>query len=529
MLLPFRLTRTTIERARVLSALACTGLLAGCVVGPNYHGPGQAAPLAAQAGGFHRAPADGVSAAPAVARWWDSLNDAQLSELIATALKNSPDIKIAEARLRQARAGLKLSKANALPNGTGSALALRTRSPDTASLLGATGLSSNSSSSSSASSGTDTGTQGRGPVQLYDVGFDATWEADLFGANKRTIEGASAQAEASMANLDDAHVSLAAEVAQAYIGLRDEQLRYALIRQSAQLQQTMLDLSLQRRARGAASDADIAQLRTQLESTQATLIPIDEQLSESLDTLAVLCGQEPGTLDDRLKNAAALPVLPANVAIGKPADVVRQRPDIRAAERNLAAASAQIGVKTAARFPKLELIGNLGFMGTSARELLTKENFSWLGIPYLSWNFLDFGRNKAGVEQAEGAMDEADAQYRSTVLHALQDAESSLSRYGHQRANLASLERVQALTQRNVDYAEQRYQVGAASLIDRYDSQRSGLTAQQNVIAGAAELLKDFVSLQKSLGLGWQSGADQPGVASGAAPAVAQTAPPKKS
>jgi NodT family efflux transporter outer membrane factor (OMF) lipoprotein len=497
--------------ARALTLIGSGWLLAGCVVGPNYRGPDQVAPLAAQATAFHRTPNSGVAAAPAVAVWWGSLNDAQLSALIATAIKNSPDIKVAEARLRQARAGLKLSKANALPNGTGSALALRTRSPDTTSLLGATGLggsSANSSSSSNADS--TTGSQGRGPVQLYDVGFDATWEVDLFGANKRSIEAASAQAEASTANLDDAHVSLAAEVAQTYVGLRDQQLRYTLIRQSADLQQKMLDLSLQRRTRGAASDADIAQLRTQLESTQATLIPIDEQLSESLDALAVLCGQEPGTLDKQLKNAAALPVLPATVTVGKPADMLRQRPDIRAAERNLAAASAQIGVKTAARFPTLTLVGDLGFAGTSARELLTKENFTWLGLPYLSWNFLDFGRKKAGVEQAEGAMDEANAQYKGAVLRALQDAESSLSRYGHQRDNLASLERVQALTQRNVAYAEQRYQVGAASLIDRYDSQRSGLTAQQNVIAGTAELLKDFIALQKSLGLGWQTPSTAP-------------------
>lgn len=494
-----------------LAALVSALLLAGCVVGPNYHGPSDAAPNAAAGAPFQRAPRDGVSNAPTVASWWDSLHDAQLSALIHEAIAHSPDIQVAEARLRQARAGLRQSRASALPSLTGQAVAVRARSPDTSSLLGALGGASQGAAGGQEQAQAPA-SSGRGPVQLYDVGFDATWEADLFGGTKRAIEAASAQAEAGEANLADAHVSLAAEVAQAYVGLRDQQVRLGLLRQSVALQQQMLALSLQRRERGAASDADIAQLRGQLESTQATAIPLDGQIAESLDALAVLCGREPGSLDARLKAPADLPnlpTLPETVAVGDPAAMIARRPDIRAAERTLAAANAQVGVRTAARFPQLTLIGSLGFAAGDPGHLLRKESFNWAGIPYLSWNFLDFGRNKAAVSQAEAALEEADASYRGAVLRALQDAETSLSRYGHQRDNQGSLLRQQALTEQGSGYVEQRYKAGAASLIERYDSQRSTLSARQNVVAGEAQLLKDFIALQKSLGLGWQDAAQQ--------------------
>jgi len=479
--------------------------LAGCIVGPDYRGPQAAAPLAGGGAGFHRAPADGVSNAPGVADWWAALHDDQLNALIDEAVRNSPDIQIAQARLRQARSALKLNQANGGPKGSASALALRTRSPDISGLLDAAGVNPAASNGAPA----DTTSHGRGPLTLYDIGFDATWEVDLFGGTRRAVEAASAEAEASEANLDDAHVSLAAEVAQVYVGLRDMQLRYALMRQSAQLQQKMLELSQQRRARGAASDADIDQLRSQLEGTQATLIPIDAQIEQAMDALAVLCGAEPGTLDARLKagdQPPPLPQLPQTVAIGNPADVLRQRPDIRAAERGLASSSAQIGAKTASFFPKLTLIGDIGFAATDPGHLLRKDSGTWAIAPYLSWDFLDFGRKDATIRQARGAYDEAQAQYRKVVLGALQDAETSLSRYGHQRDNVLSLKKVQALTEHTVGYDEQRYQVGAASLIDRYASQRNALTARQNTIAGEAELVKDFIALQKSLGLGWQGG-----------------------
>ncbi|WDD95215.1 efflux transporter outer membrane subunit [Burkholderia sp. FERM BP-3421] len=482
---------TPSHRSRcLLAALAAAGALAGCTVGPDYRG----APDAAAPGDhFVRAPAGGVrTAAPAPSRWWRALDDAQLDALIDAALAHNPDLRAAQARLREARAQLTQQRANALPKVSTDAAALRTRSPD----LGTLALPS---SALPASLG------GGGPLQLYTAGFDASWEIDLFGGTRRAIEAASAQADAVQADLADTQVSLAAEVASAYIDLRDQQQRLALSRRSAGLQQQMLALTQQRRARGVADDSDIERLTSQLENTRATLIPLDAQITDSLDRLAVLTGQAPGALDAALGDARALPALPAEVAIGDPTALLQRRPDIRAAERRLASSNAQIGEHVADFFPKLTLLGDLGFSASDPGHLLRKRDFSWLGAPYLQWNVLDFGRTLGAVHAAEASRDEADARYVKTVLAALQDANSALSRYGHQRDHVDTLQKVAASADHAETLLRARYTAGVSTLIDLLDTQRDALGAQQNVIAGRAELLKDFVSLQKSLGLGWQA------------------------
>jgi NodT family efflux transporter outer membrane factor (OMF) lipoprotein len=326
----------------------------------------------------------------------------------------------------------------------------------------------------------------------------------LFGGTRRAVEAATAQADAVDADLADTQVSLAAEVAQAYVDLRDEQQRLTLAQRSAELEQQMLTLTQQRRAHGTAADVDVERLTTQVENTRATLTPLDEQVAESLDQLAVLTGQAPGALDQELSAQRPLPALPASVAIGDPASMLQQRPDIRAAERRLASSNAQIGEHKADFFPKVTLFGDIGYTAADPGHLVRKNNFSWIGAPYLQWNVLDFGRTLSSVHSAEASRDEADAKYAHTVLAALQDANTSLSRYGHQREHLATLQQVQASADRSATLMRQRYTAGASSLIDLLDTQRTQFSAQQNVVSGQAELLKDFVSLQKSLGLGWR-------------------------
>jgi outer membrane protein, multidrug efflux system len=480
---------------RLLAALAAAGLFAGCTVGPDYRG---APDPGVHPDRFVRAPADGISAAPAPSRWWRALGDPQLDALIDAALAHNPDLHAAQARLREARAQLTQQRANALPKVSADAAALRTRAPDlgTLALPGGTSLPA---SALPASLG------GGGPLQLYTAGFDASWEIDLFGGTRRAIEAATAQADAVDADLADTQVSLAAEVASAYIDLRDQQQRLALSHRSAALQQQMLTLTQQRRARGVADDSDIERLTTQLENTRATLIPLDAQVSDSLDRLALLTGQAPGALDATLGDARALPALPAEVPIGDPTTLLQQRPDIRAAERRLASSQAQIGEHIADFFPKLTLFGDLGFSATDPGHLLRKRNLSWLGAPYLQWNVLDFGRTLGAVHAAEASRDEADARYMKTVLAALQDANSALSRYGHQRDHVETLRKVEASADHAQTLMRARYAAGVSTLIDLLDTQRDALGAEQNVIAGRAELLKNFVSLQKSLGLGWQA------------------------
>jgi NodT family efflux transporter outer membrane factor (OMF) lipoprotein len=481
-----------------LPLLACVCAVSGCTLGPDYHGAPAVAPEAAHAATFVRAPAAGIAPTRAPSQWWLALDDPQLNALIDSALAHNPDLQAAQARLREARAQLQQQKANGMPTASFDAAALRMRSPNLSSLGSLQGNSGNASSTASNSSGGS-------PLQLYTAGFDASWEIDLFGGTRRAVEAASAEAQAVDADLADTQVSLAAEVAQAYIDLRDEQQRLVLAQHSAELEQQMLALTQQRRARGTAAEVDVERLTTQVENTRATLTPLDAQVSASLDQLAVLTGKPPGALDQELSALRPIPAVPASVAIGDPASMLQQRPDIRAAERRLASSNAQIGEHTADFFPKVTLFGDLGFSAADPGHLVRKNNFSWIGVPYLQWNVLDFGRTLSSIHNAEASRDEADAHYTKAVLAALQDANTALSRYGHQREHLATLQQVQASADRSATLMRQRYTAGVSTLIDLLDTQRTQFSAQQNVVAGRAELLKDFVSLQKSLGLGWRA------------------------
>jgi NodT family efflux transporter outer membrane factor (OMF) lipoprotein len=487
---------SSVSRTMFFALLASFAALPGCTVGPNYRGAPEVAGGAGHANAFVRAPATGIASAHAPSQWWNALGDAQLNALIDAALAHNQNLHAAQARLRESRAQLQQQRAEALPTVSADAAALRVRQPDLSGLQ-ASQTNANSTGQSSSTS------QGRGPLQLYTAGFDASWEVDLFGGTRRAIESASAQADAVDADLADTQVSLVAEVAQAYISLRDQQQRLTLANQSAELEQQTLVLIQQRRARGVAADADVERQTTQVETTRATLIPLDEQITESLDQLAVLTGQAPGALDHELSAPALLPVLPATVPIDDPASMLRQRPDIRAAERRLAASNAQIGERTADLFPKVTMLGFVGANAADPGHLAHKSALTWLGVPYLQWDVFDFGRTRSGIRQAEASRDEADARYAQTVLAALQDANNALSRYGHQRESVARLQKIEASADHSATLMRQRYGAGASSLIDLLDTQRTQFSSQQNLVEGRADLLKDFVSLQKSLGLGW--------------------------
>ncbi|RZT36677.1 efflux transporter outer membrane subunit [Cupriavidus agavae] len=476
------------SHARLL-ALAATLLAAGCTVGPDYRTAPEVAANAIGTGKFPHAPAVADASAPRAADWWHALGDTQLDALIADALKQSPDIDAARARVRQARAGLNSNKANLLPKVGLDAAMLRTRSPDLSALSG------------EGSSG-----GGRGPMSLYIAGFDASWEIDLFGGTRRSIEAASAEADAASAQLADAHVQLAAEVAQAYVTLREQQASLAHLQASEKLEADMLDLTEQRRARGVASQLEVERLLTQLDNTRAQMSPVQAGIAESLDQIAWLTGRAPGALDAMLSTPQPLPAVPETVAVGDPAALLKARPDIRAAERRLASSTAQIGVRKADWFPKLSLLGSLGFSAMDPGHLARKDNGTWLTLPRLQWNILDFGRVAAGVDSAEGGRDEAEANYRGTVLKALRDADVALSRYGHQREHVVVLRRVEASAERASTLQQQRYRAGTASMLEWLDVERTRVVAQQDRISGDANLLKDFVSLQKALGLGWQMG-----------------------
>jgi NodT family efflux transporter outer membrane factor (OMF) lipoprotein len=473
---------------RLPFALTLVVLLAGCTVGPNYSGPPVAAPRAATAPAFVRAGNAPVVATPPVARWWGALGDPTLSTLETRALAANPDLAAAEARIRQARADLRQQKANLLPNGSATAIYAHARFP---------GLNLEQSD--------DNGQGGNGAstIDLYNVGFDASWEADLFGGQRRAIEAARATAEAAEADLADAQVSLTAEVAQAYVNVRDRQRRIGLNQRSIAMQAQMLTLTQQRYQRGTASRLDVERLSNQLDTTRADVTPLAAELEAYLDELATLTGEEPGAVDTTMASAQPLPLPPAQVSIGDPAAVLQRRPDIRAAERTLAADTAKIGQADAARFPKLSFMGIIGIGGTGPADLTKLDDFTALIAPQLSWSFLDFGRNAAKVRQAEAVRDEAAAKYRSAVLSALRDAEDSLSRFRYRRITVATLARAKIAADEAVTLSRQRYAAGTTTLVDLLDAERQQIDAEQNLSVSEAGLTGDYVAIQKALGLGW--------------------------
>jgi NodT family efflux transporter outer membrane factor (OMF) lipoprotein len=469
------MSRTCLQLSFALAAIALSGCAA---VGPDYTGAPTVAGDAVQAKNFARGTPETGDNQP-VAAWWTALGDTQLNALIEQALRNSPDLHAAQARLRQSRTSLKQQQAQRLPtvSATAAAAAIQT------------------------APGTDSSQTAR----LYVAGFDATWEVDLFGGTRRAIEAASAEAEAVEADLADVQVSLAAEVASEYIELRAQQQRRALAAQIAALDQQTLTLTQQRHERGVASSIEVEQMRAQAENSQAMLNEIDAAIAASLDQLALLTGQSSGALDGVLVAQKPLPEIPTTVAVGDPGAMIQRRPDIRAAERRLASSQAQIGEKVAGYFPKLNFFGDIGFSADSPGHLIRSSSATLIGVPYLTWNFLDFGRTKAAVRGAEAGRDQAIAKYESAVLTALRDANTSLSRYGYQRDSVLKLLTQQSAITHSTALTQQRRNAGAASQLEVLDAERTLCNAQQNSVAGQADLLKDFVSLQKSLGLGWRT------------------------
>ncbi len=252
------------------------------------------------------------------------------------------------------------------------------------------------------------------------------------------------------------------------------------------------------------SDFDVDRLNQQVQQTLADLVPLQAQIDAQLDQIAVLTGRMPGDLDAELVTATPVPLPPATVSMGDPAALIRHRPDIREAERQIAAKNAAIGQHLADYFPKLQLLGDIGFSSTDVSQLFNADAFSGVVAPVLSWKPFDFGRTAAAVDEARAGRDEAVASYRSTVLKALQDAETALSKYGYQRRNLIGLEQVYASVSRAAALARVRFAGGTIALTDVLDTERQRYQAEESLAQAQAEMTEDYVALQKSLGLGWQ-------------------------
>jgi outer membrane protein, multidrug efflux system len=458
---------------RTLYLLPMTLALAACAVGPEYHAP-ETAPAE-----FVSAAAAGVTEQPFEAKWWGQFGDPVLDDLVARALDGDLDLKIAAARVEEARALLGAAKRVRWP-------AVDAEISRSESHAQQPGLSDE-----------------RIDVESDDAGFSTFWEIDLFGRVRRGVEAARADASAADARLRDAQVIVAAEVARTYLELRGAQKRLAVARTNLGYQRETLDLTKTRIELGRGTQLDVASAEARLAATQADIPPLAAAEALAANRLAVLLGLRPGTLADELAPHEIAPHL-TTLAVGSPEALLERRPDVRAAERDLAAATARIGVAKADLFPRLTLTGFIGFIAGDASALGESSTRAWSAAPALSWAGFGSG-GRARVAAAEARTDAALASYESTVLRALEETENAFAVYGRQRERLAALLDQATASREAAELARTQYREGAVDFLRLLDAERTLLQAEDAVAASETDVNTAVVLIYKALGGGWQS------------------------
>jgi len=460
------------------TALFTALVLAGCAsVGPDYHAPEQA-PVTLQ----------GVDAghqndAGFEAQWWKQFGDPTLDTLIASAAKGSPDLRIAMARLSQARAALGSAQSQQIPDIDTAVSYQRSKAQQP-------GF-----------------TDQRTTVTQYQAGFDASWELDLFGGIRRSVEAARAESGAGEASLQDAQVTLFAEVARNYFDLRGTQLRIDVARRDITNQQDSLKVINARVEVGTGAEQDLASAKARLAAVEAQLPVLETQAQADQFRLAVLLGARPGELGIDLSPASFKPI-DVSLSIGGADDVLQRRPDIRVAERELAAANARIGVAKAEYFPHVSLGGFIGFLAGRSNDFGGAGSRAWSVAPSISWSGLNVQRVRSGVKGAEARADEARALYDRTVLTALEDVDNSLVGFNQQRIRVEKLVVQATESRRAAQLAKLRYDAGRTDYLELLDAERTQLSAEDQLAEAEAAVNTRAVQLYKALGGGWQACGD---------------------
>jgi NodT family efflux transporter outer membrane factor (OMF) lipoprotein len=498
------------KRAAFLAALLPALLAAGCTVGPNYRPPEPPKGLSPQFGEA----VTGTQPAPDLTGWWKAYDDPELNRLIDLALAGNPDIGIATARIAQARAAEREAGARLLPEVDATAGANYTRFSKNAGLSSLSSLFGGGggagSGSGGASGGSQSGSSGGGiappgdSIHTYSFGFDASWEVDLFAGGRRGVESAVARREASVWNARDAQLSLVAEVADAYLQLRALQQRETIARDEVARQQNYLAIAEHTAQAGLIAHSDFIRQRTELAGAVAAIEPIVAQGKAEMHALGALAGQTPDSLIVELSQPRPELALPPVIPPGLPSELLRRRPDVRAAERNLAASTADIGVAVADLFPKLSLTGVAQFISTALSNLISPDSLQITANANATFPVLDFGRRGAKVSESKAAADEAYFQYQKTVLNALREVEDALIRIRADDEQRRSLAAGLADAQVAVRSVESRYRAGLTDYGDVLLARRAVLSAEDGLAVAEGTQRRDLVSLYKALGGGWE-------------------------
>jgi len=459
-----------------LSAIAAS--LAGCSVGPNYKAP--VVPVPPQ---FANGASQSYTTNATDATWWLEFHDPELNKLVTTAAASNLDLRVATADLRAARASRLGARSDFFP--------------------AANGVASYSNNKFSQAALFDAPVPLR-TEELYEMGFDASWELDIFGRVRRENEAANANVLAAVAVRRDVLVSLTSEVARNYFELRGLQNELGVLRRNADNERETLKITQARLDAGNGTDLDVARARAQLENTLGEIPPAESGIAHAIHRLGVLTGQQPTALITELGATAPIPALPGLVAIGNPEQLLRRRADIRAAERSLAAATARIGVAVADLFPRVTFNGNIDLQATSFSGLTGPASDTWSFGPTITWAALDYGHVKSRIDAAGAGADAALAQYEKTVLTALEETENALVDFGRAQARSQALAESVNASEEAFNLAKARYNDGAADFLTVLDAERVLLEAEDQLAQTQTQTATSLVAVYKALGGGWE-------------------------
>ena len=460
---------------RTFAALSFA-LLVGCAaVGPDYVRPQKPVSPA-----WNTPLQGGITVSPDprnLAVWWTTLNDRSLSRLIERAAVGNLDLKKAAARVREARARRGLSKSALYPT------------------LDASGSVGRSRGSADTGSATTT--------DLFSAGLDASWEVDLFGGVRRSVEAADADLQVAGEDLHDTLVSLLAEVGLNYVDLRTAQARLGVTETSLKSLEETYSLTQWRAQAGLGDVLAVEQARYNLESARSQIPSLLTAIAAAENRLAVLLGEAPGAVHAELEKSEPIPSLPAGVAIGVPADLLRQRPDVRKAERELAAQTARIGVAKAELYPKLKLSGAIGLEALTLRGLFNSGNATSSASSLLSWRVFDAGAIRQNIEIQSALQEQTLIAYESAVLGALEEAENAILAYAQEQRRRQSLSEAVRSAQAAAELAQIKYSAGLIDFTTVLEAERSLLGFRDQLAQSDGAMVTNLVKLYKALGGGW--------------------------
>jgi len=468
--------------AKVLIAAGLALLpVSGCMVGPDYHPPETPSP--ASWVGVAKTPTGQTSEATAqsaeLTQWWGQFNDPMLNELIDEAIKANLDLKIAEARLRQARALSGIAKGGLWPSVTATGGYQR---------MHAAGVTPDDQAK-----------------DLYLSGLDAVWELDLFGGIRRNVESANANIQAAVENIRDVQVSLIAEVALDYVQLRGYQQQIVVAQSNLEAQQHTAEITRKLFKVGFNSALDVANAEANVATTESQIPVFETSARQSMYALSVLLARQPADLLEKLSPTGNLPAAPAKIPAGLPSELLRRRPDIREAEAQLHAATAQIGVAVAQFFPAFSLTGTVNWNSNLLRTWFSNANRSYSFGPSLNWPLFQGGAIASNVRLQEALRDQAFMTYQETVLSAFQDVENALIALEKEQEHRKSLADAVAANSKAVDLSLQLFTEGQIAFLNVLIAQESLYASENALVQSQSNIITDIIALYKALGGGWET------------------------